>query len=483
VVHRASPILPRRGWRGAGALAFAMVLAACSQTPLPGGPDDAAQPATGAADGTAADGTATDGTAADGTAADGDAASSTGGERDGAATQTARPRESAPSGDGMPELDRSRRGAPVKPNRPGAGTIELKTPDGGPRQQTVGLLLPLSGDKAPLGESMLRAAELAMFDVATKTFNLVVRDTKGTPRGAEAAARSAIDAGANLLLGPVFSSSVRSVKPVADGGQVPVLAFSNNPAVAERGTYVMGLMPAQQVRRVVSYAIQQGRRNYAVLAPDNAYGELVVAAMRRAAERYGGRLHHTAYYPPGSQDVSDQVESLANKGFGEVANAAVMLPAGGKQLQTLAPTLPFFDIDPDKVQFLGTALWNDPSLGTEPALVGGWFAAPPPSGRAAFRKRYRETFATEPGELASLAYDATALASLLARRAAKADKPPASAYTADKLTQRNGFAGVDGVFRLNDDGTVQRLYAILEMQRNNLKVIDQAPSQFEPVIN
>jgi hypothetical protein len=115
--------------------------------------------------------------------------------------------------------------------------------------------------------------------------------------------------------------------------------------------------------------------------------------------------------------------------------------------------------------------------------VGGWFAAPPPSGRTQFRKRYRETFATEPGELASLAYDATALAALLARRNAENGRPPASAFTAEKLTQRNGFAGVDGVFRLTTDGTVQRLYAVLEMQRNDLKVIDQAPGQFEPLLN
>lgn len=361
--------------------------------------------------------------------------------------------------------------------------IELRPPDAGPVEHTVGLLLPLSGRKTPLGESMLRAAELAMFDIATDSFRLVVRDTKGTPGGAEAAARSAIDAGANLLLGPVFSSSVKAVKPVAEGGQVPVLAFSNNPKVAEKDAYVMGLMPAQQVRRVVSYAVSQGRRQYATLAPRNAYGELVVSALRASLRRYGGTLTDVAFYPPGSQDVSDQVESLAGNGLGEAEGAAIMLPAGGKQLQTLAPTLPFFDIDPDKVRFLGTALWNDPSLGTEPSLVGGWFAAPPPEGRRTFRRRYRAAFAAEPGELASLAYDAAALVSLLARKAEQQGRMPATAFTTERLTQRNGFAGVDGVFRLNPDGTVQRLYAVLEMERNNLKVIDPAPDSFEPRIN
>lgn len=365
-----------------------------------------------------------------------------------------------------------------------AGAITLKQPgDAASRRQTVGLLLPLSGAKAPLGESMLRAAELALFDVADADFELVVRDTKGTPGGAESAARAAVDAGANLLLGPVFSSSVRAVTSVAQGARVPVLAFSNNPAVAGPGVYVLGLMPQQQVRRVIGYAASQGKRHFAVLAPRNAYGELVVDALRAAVDRYGGRLAHTAFYEPGAQNVSAQVEAMADAGFGARPGSAVLLPAGGKQLQTIAPTFPFHDIDPDKVQFLGTALWNDPMLGTEPALVGGWFPAPPPDGQRRFRARYRETFAGPPGELASLAYDATALAALLARRNRGGAAEGPTIYTTERLTQRNGFAGMDGVFRLNEDGTVQRLYTIMEMQRKNLEMIAPAPESFQQLLN
>jgi len=366
------------------------------------------------------------------------------------------------------------------------GEISLTPPDEvGPRRQSVGLLLPLSGPKAPLGESMLRAAEMALFDVADSRFELVVRDTGGTPKGARDAARAAVDAGANLLLGPVFSSSVKAVKPVAEGARVPVLAFSNNPAVAEPGIYVLGLMPQQQVRRIVSYAASRGKRRFAVLAPRNAYGELVVKALREATGRYGGQVAGIAFYEPGSQDVSDQVKRLAESGFGSQPGSAVLMPAGGKQLQTIAPTFPFHDIDPEEVQFLGTVLWNDPMLGTEPALVGGWFPAPAPKGQERFNRRYRRIYAGPPGDLSSLAYDATALAALLARRGGTTDAATngAAVYSTERLTQPNGFVGTDGVFRLKRDGTVQRLYAVMEMQRKALKVIDPAPESFQQLLN
>lgn len=378
----------------------------------------------------------------------------------------------------------------VEPREPDSqGEVELTPPTDGPRKQKVGLLLPLTGPQAALGRSMLRAAELALFDVADDSFELIIRDTKGTPGGAETAARGAIDAGANLLLGPVFSSSVAAVKPLAEASALSLVAFSNNRSVAEPGAYIMGLLPSEQVRRVVSHAAGRGLRRFAVLAPRNAYGQVVVQALQQAAAESGGSFAASAFYPPGAGDVSEEVKRLARRYWGgrlpenpEQAEPppgafdAIMVPVGGQELRQIAPTLPFFDIDPDRVQFLGTVLWNDPSLGTEPTLVGGWFAAPPPDGWKDFARRYREAFGERPLRLASLAYDATALAAVLARQSESAGP---EVYAEDRLTQRNGFAGVDGVFRLNPDGTAQRLYAVMEMQRNELKVIDPAPDSFE----
>lgn len=394
--------------------------------------------------------------------------------------------------------------------------IELVPPEGVAARRKVGLLLPLSGPRRPLGQALLEAAQLALFDTAASAFTLVIRDTEGTAEGAAAAARSAIDAGAELILGPVFAGSVEAVAPVASAAAVPVLAFSNDRTVARPGVYVMGLLPSQQVARILGYAVSQGLRRFAVLAPDNAYGDVVVNAMETAAPDLGGEVARVAYYEPGASDVAAPVKRLADfqarraalkqriarleargddeaeqelrelRGLDALGSApfdAVLLPAGGNELRTLAPNLPFYDIDPDEVRFLGTALWDDPSLGTEPALAGGWFAAPPPSSWNDFRKRYRRAFGAVPPRLASIGYDATALAALLARRAGDRNAAGAPVYTREALTIRGGFAGVDGVFRLREDGLVERRYAVIELRRNAFEVLDPAPTTFRPLTN
>ena len=82
----------------------------------------------------------------------------------------------------------------------------------------------------------------------------------------------------------------------------------------------------------------------------------------------------------------------------------VFLPFGGRILKTVATLLAFYDVDPKKVQFLGTMQWADVSLGTEPPLLGGWFAAPEFKKWSKFSDRYEKYFNENPVRLSSVIY-------------------------------------------------------------------------------
>ena len=84
-------------------------------------------------------------------------------------------------------------------------------------------------------------------------------------------------------------------------------------------------------------------------------------------------------------------------------------------------------------------------------MQGGWFAAPDNRGFEAFAERYRARFNTDPIRLATLSYDAVTLAAALARMQG------AQGFSEAMLTNPAGFAGADGVFRFNPDGTNEPL--------------------------
>jgi ABC-type branched-subunit amino acid transport system substrate-binding protein len=338
----------------------------------------------------------------------------------------------------------------------------------------VGLLLPLSGGNAALGQAMLQAAQMALFDLADDRLTLVVRDSE-LPGGAATAAQALVTDGARLVLGPIFAASVGQAAPAVRAVGVPMIAFSTDASVAGNGVYVMGVLPSLQVERVVGYATSHGLRRMAVLAPSNPFGQAVVSAMQTAAPQSGAAVATLAYYDPAATDMTSYVQQLNPSGTPQFD--ALMIPEGAPKLLQIAPLVPYYDIDPAQVRLLGTALWDNPALAAEPSLIGAWFAAPGQEQWKSFAQRYRALYRSDPPRIASLAYDAAALAAVLGRGEGGIGFGP------EALTQASGFTGVDGVFRFRPDGRVERGLAVYEMQAGGPVVIDPAPSSFEPLIN
>ncbi len=371
---------------------------------------------------------------------------------------------------------------------------------------TIALLLPLTGERATLGRDLLDAATLALFDLGRDDLVVVPRDTGGDPARAQAAAAVALGEGARLILGPLFAPEVAAVAPAAVAAGVPVVAFSSDRRVARPGVYVFGLAPEDQIDQVVGYALAQGRTRFAALAPETDTGRLMARALARAVTERGARLARPGFYPSGAIDQSGPVrdfadfatrapapelqravlegrtDELARQARAELDLAlavgwlgydAVLVPDAGQSLRSVAAMLPFFDVVPPDVQILGTAAWDEPRSLVEPGLAGAWFAAPDRSLKEAFSARFRAAFGREPGAIASLAYDAVALAGALMASA------PDDPFTAARLTQPSGFAGVDGVFRFRPDGTSQRALAIFRVAAGKAEPIAPAATSFE----
>ena len=159
--------------------------------------------------------------------------------------------------------------------------------------------------------------------------------------------------------------------------------------------------------------------------------------------------------------------------MGEVGFDALLVADGGQRLRQIVSLLPYYDIDPNKVKFMGTGLWDTPETIIETNLIGSWYVSSPPEARMNFVKRFKRLYGYVPHHIATLAYDATALAASLGRsyNDLKFDK--------GALTSERGFLGADGIFRFSDDGLTERGLAILEILRNGTaKIVDPAPDRF-----
>ena len=335
----------------------------------------------------------------------------------------------------------------------------------------VGVILPFGSNAAPtraLAQSMMKAAELAMFDAGNRSILLMTADEGNGGAQAGEAAQKLLAQGAEVIVGPLFGPSVSVVAPMARDRAVPVLAFSTEKSVAGNGAYLISFLPQSEVKRVVSYAAANGHHEFAMLSPQNAYGDVARDAFLESVQAANGNVVDIQRFAPNASAAMTPAGAVAK------TNAdAVMIATYGSLLKAISSTMSFNGADKNRVKLLGTGTWDDPSLAREASLEGAWYAAPAPNADEQFIAKYRATFNAVPPQLASLAYDAVSLVALLAQGA------PYHRFTQAALMDPNGFAGVNGIFRFNPDGTSERGLAVLELTPNGPQVVSPAPTTFQ----
>ncbi len=340
-------------------------------------------------------------------------------------------------------------------------------------QVRVGLVLPLSaqGNAGVAALSMKNAAEMALAEFKSPNIQLLVKDDGGTPQGAQSAAQQAINEGAEIIIGPLFAQSVTAVGQVARGRNIPVIAFSTDASVAARGVYLLSFLPESDVRRIVDFAVSRGKRSFAALLPDNAYGTVVEAAFQQEVSRRGGRVVALEKYPLDANRMAEAARRVS-----QAANQvdSIFIPDGADAVPQVAQALTASGVNLKRVQLLGTGLWDDPRIFSNAALDGGWYAAPESTGFRNFSARYRARYGQDPVRTATLAYDAVALVAALV----KTQGP--QRFSEQVLTNASGFAGIDGVFRFRPEGPNERGLAVLRVAPAGGQVISPAPHTFAP---
>ena len=349
----------------------------------------------------------------------------------------------------------------------------------------VGLLIPKSGPNGQLGEELLRGAELALFEMRDPSIELLSFDTAGGPR-AETAAREALAAGVDIVVGPLFSQSVVAARNVAGQRGVPMLALSNNLQIADRASWLLGYMPEQQIESLLGHALTAGHSKIAILAEESPFGRRLADHAVRRLRQLGMTPEVMMVLSPAQLAAEDQLKAAIRDFTGyvpleedEEAPAFADLPpprfdavvfAGGAEfaLRT-APVLAYYDADSERVLYLGNAQWNQRRLLMEPSLSGALFASRPTDQDARFNTLWTDIWANRPGTLARLSFDAMAMITMVAR-----NKPPRWRAA---LSSDSGFTGFSGAYRLFPDGSNRRAFELRRIEAGVSTLFQPAPDK------
>lgn len=373
----------------------------------------------------------------------------------------------APSGPGVS----TRPPPPPAPSGAQVQTREGLTPPfmAGRDITRVGLLLPFSL-RPQDAAALYNAAELALFDHASPNMLLIPRDAGSNEAEAAAAARALTTDGADIIIGPVLREGVQGAAQAVRRNNIPVIGFSSDRTVAGAGVYLLSFQLEDEISRLVSYAASRNLRTIALLAPSNEYGRRVEQALRAQAAASGVRVSAVQLYERNEQAAGAAAAQLAARLRVAPAQGILIADSGGP-LRAIGPALIGAGVNTREVKLLGTSAWAGDAE-REPTFAGGWYVSPDPNARVDFERRYQTAFSREPTRLASLAYDAVALAAQLSNE--RGD----DGITRAAIENREGFLGSDGLFRFRPDGAIERGLAILEVRAGNSTPVDNAPRRF-----
>ena len=352
------------------------------------------------------------------------------------------------------------------------GFLRLGNIDASRTPVRIGVLLPFSSGSAStrsLASSMMKAAAMALYDTKNRDLVLISADEGSGGQAAITGVQALLAQGAEAIVGPLFAQSVSAVAPFTRDHGVPLISFSTDRAVAGDGVYLLSFQPENEVRRIVQFAAARGHTAFAALIPRTVYGTHVAQAFQEGVKAAAGHVVGLERFTPTIGDIAAPAQKVAAS-----QPDAILIAQGGTVLVNIAPALAADGAGSQRVQYLGTGLWDDPATMREPSLAGGWFAAPDPEAKRYFEARFRGAYGTSPQALASLAYDAVSLISVLA------SGTPYHRFTAQALTDPNGFSGIDGIFRFDSDGTSEHGLAVLSIRPGGgVTVLSPAPTTFQ----
>jgi ABC-type branched-subunit amino acid transport system substrate-binding protein/predicted negative regulator of RcsB-dependent stress response len=406
----------------------------------------------------------------------------------------------------------------------GAGPISTASAHG-----NIGVVLPLTGRFAPIGEETLRGILLAAgaFDAITPVkdrpnIRISIRDTGGSPtRAAEAVRDLALQESVSAIIGPLLSEECDAAAAVAEAYRVPLLALTTRPEVARDREFVFRLrtMPKDEMQILADYAMRVlGMQRFGILYPRDAYGLGLSNMFWTAVEERGGRIVALAAYDPAAVDFEEPIrrligwdlltdqeklaieerddlmrsarrlapeeatlvreEARAMLGPGEellppiVDFDALFIPEAYDKVVLIAPQLAFHEAT--GATLLGTDAWNHPELVSigRRHVEGALFTASfyPNSSVdyvSDFADRYEATYGSPADDLSAHAYDAVNLILVQLARGARS-----RSEVRDRILDIGAFPGVSGVLSMNADGNARKRPFLLGVQRGRIVEVE-----------
>jgi len=362
-------------------------------------------------------------------------------------------------------------------------------------RNTLGCVLPLSGQYADLGNKTQDAIFLAtgMLDEKKKPlWKVIVEDSRGLPEGTKAAIEHLANAeNVMAIIAITGTAEAMDAAREADKWKVPLILITPREGVTSMGESVFQnfLTPTQQIKALVEYSFYDlNCAIFSVLYPQDDYGEEMVKIFREEVMRIGGKVEKAIPYSRNQTDFKEEINKLTgiivnaqqkkrgdqaeNKTAISVDFEALFIPDSASRVKLITSQLDYYNVK--GFQLLGTSLWHSPDLlknGTEyleeAIFADSFFTDSIYPETNNFVDVYYTKYNREPENIEALAYDTVGIImDVLDDMEIKT-----RAQFAAALKKVGNYDGVTGKISFDSDRVAQKTPFILKVNKGKLKQV------------
>ena len=368
------------------------------------------------------------------------------------------------------------------------GIAQNQNDSGNERILKIGVLLPLSGEFQNIGESFLKAIDLALYDIANQNINIYPKDSKGTALGAYKAARELEADGIEIVIGPIFYNSLERLGEL---NNITFISLTNTTNNLPKNTIAFGININSQIEVIKEYFDKNNLSKTLLLSPKSNYIDQIDIIKNSdlkfhkrflydaSPKKITGEIEKLTKYRERKKDLERRIKILEvsdlykdkqelkileqRHTLGEVNFDSVVVVDFGERLKSVLTSFTFSDVSSKKVNFFTVNQWFDESFFNEDALQNLYFPSIDIKNLNNFTKKYLKKFNEEPNKVSILAYDAIGLIYYCWFN-------NDFQFKKDQLFNKNGFKGLHGKFIIEDNFTKQKLKIYKVYKKKFIKV-------------
>jgi|TARA_B110000438_G_C15787650_1_gene639180 hypothetical protein len=352
----------------------------------------------------------------------------------------------------------------------------------------IGILLPLSGPFQEIGQSLLKAIQLALFDIGNKKVKIYPKDSRGNPLNSYLAAKEFEEMGIKIVIGPVFFESLERLNEIKN---ITFISLTNKTQKIPKNTIAFGINIKSQLDTLIKYFNETELTRTLLLAPKSKYTEQVSIFNSSAIKfdkeflydsnpkKITNEIEKLTRYYERKKDLERRIKILENSNLdkdkdelkrleqkhtlGRVNFDSVIVLDFGESLKSILTSFMFADVSNKEVNFFTINQWFDETLFNENAAQNLHFTGIDFDNYKKFQKKYFKTYNKDPNKLSILAYDALGLIYYCWLN-------NNSDFKVNQLYNREGFKGMHGDFFIENNLSMQKLKIYKISEKKFIKV-------------